>query len=126
MKIEDIKDNPCIIGKTSITVKNKETNKTIGVITNIINGTSAQARITSEWWTKYKLGAEGTRNIMRINGIDYYILNGKKLSFVEKYLLDNNTDGFYDNDIKAYNKQLEDAEKAKQAGLNILRLNIVA
>lgn len=122
MRIQDIGNLPCRIGKTSITVKNQETGKTCGVIRNIQTfGKEIQPRIIYDFKTRHGgVPVWITRECIETDGTGYYVVNAKRVESLEmgvKY--------GYESDIKALEDLNGNIERAKNHGLEILYLNLV-
>lgn len=116
MKITDISGKHIKIGKTSITVKNPETDKTCGVVNNIRKFHDLQPNKKSDYFKKIKAVWESRIDglmdcVLIVDDNLYYLDDLKPIEFYKKYL--EGKEGF-ESEEKRYNERVEIAENMKQ------------
>ena len=124
MLITEIGDNPCKIGRTSITVKNPETGKTMGIVRDVLTFEVAQKQLRRlfDWRQKHRVTPDVLSHVVESDGVCYYIANKRNLDF----LTDNaNRWGWTESDKQSYDREMKEIETAEQAGLSALWLNLV-
>lgn len=120
MKMQDLKKQKIIIGKTSITCKD-DSGKTCGIVRNVKAWGTLSAR---ELYDFYKaVGASGIRaaglcgNLIVDGKQLYYLHDLKPIEFYENYI-----DGKIENDSEKerYNTRKQIAEKAKEYNIIVI------
>lgn len=124
MLITEIGDNPCKIGRTSITIKNPETNKTMGIVRDVFTFEEAQKQFRRlfDWRQKHRVTPDILSHVVESDGICYYIVNKRNMDFLTENA---GRWGWLESDKQSYDREMKEIETAEQAGLTALWLNLV-
>lgn len=121
MKIGEIGNKPCQIGRSSITVKDPETGKTCGVVRNVlVLKHEKQARNLLDFRSRHKnCKTDVIRRSVVVDGEDYFIVNAKRMRHLEKFAKDFEADA---ENLRAENEAIE---AARECGVQILCLELI-
>lgn len=121
MKIGEIGNKPCQIGRSSITVKDPETGKTCGVVRNVlVLEHEKQARNLFDFHCRHKnCKTDVIRRSVVVDGEDYFIVNAKRMRHLEKFAKD------FEADAEHLRAENEAIEAARECGVQILCLELI-
>ena len=124
MLVTEIGNNPCKIGRTSITIKNPETGKTMGIVRDVLTFGEAQKQFRRlfDWRQKQRVTPDILSRVVEADGICYSIVNKRNMDFLTENA---NRWGWTESDKQSYTRKMEEIETAKAAGLTVLWLNLV-
>lgn len=123
MLITEIGNNPCKIGRTSITVKNPETWKTMGIVRDVLTFEEAQKQFRRlfDWHQKHPVTPDILSHVVESDGVCYYIVSKRHMD----YITDNaRRIGWTEWEKQSYERRMSEIETAEQAGLTVLWLNL--